>query len=268
MADKPEATRLYEQIARDIAAWIEDGRYAIGERLPAERHLAQAYSVSRPTIREAMLALEIDGLVEVRMGSGVYVIARTPRSGAPAETDMGPFEILEARRAIEGEVCTLAAERIGEETLAELGRLMTVMEGDDVAQAEAADRQFHEAIARATENSAMLAAVTMLWDARERSLQYRLLAQKALTAGLAPSFDEHVHIVEALRAHDPVRARTAMRRHLSMVIEALLRVTEVHELEQARARVSATRKRYMPAEEGRPARPMRPRSRKGSKVHE
>lgn len=249
MLEKQQAARLYERIARDIAAKIEKGHYAIGERLPAERHLAQSYSVSRPTIREAMFALELDGLVEVRMGSGVYVTARSPRSGSPTETDMGPFELLEARRVIEGETCALAASRIGEDTLVELERLIAVMGEADVARAEAADRQFHETIAAATENSALLASVQMLWDARERSLQYRLLAQKAHGAGIAPSFDEHGRILKALKAHDPERARAAMHRHLERVIEALLRATEVHELEQVRARVSAKRKRYMPAKD-------------------
>ncbi len=247
MAVKPETTRLYEGVARDIALKIEEGRFAIGERLPAERHLAQTYSVSRPTIREAMLALEIDGLVEVRMGSGVYVAARVPASGRAGETDMGPFELLEARRAIEGEACALAAERIDAAGLDELERLLAAMEVEDVAQAEAADRQFHETIARATQNSAMLAAVRMLWDAREGSRQYRLLTEKAHTAGISPPFDEHGHILEALRARDPAQARMAMRKHLTLVIESLLRATEVHEFEQARARVAEQRKRYIAA---------------------
>jgi DNA-binding FadR family transcriptional regulator len=247
MATKSVGTRLYAGVARDIASKIADGSYVVGERVPAERHLAQAYSVSRPTIREAMLALEIDGLVEVRMGSGVYVTARTPTSGSAAETDMGPFELLEARRAIEGEACALAAERIGEQDVEELQRLIAAMEIDDVIQAEAADRQFHETIARATQNSGMLAAVQMLWDARERSLQYRLLTEKAHSAGISPPFDEHGYILEALRARDPALARTAMRKHLTLVIEGLLKATEVHEFEQTRARVAAQRKRYIDA---------------------
>jgi DNA-binding FadR family transcriptional regulator len=247
MAPRSETSRLYEQVARDIALKIADGRLAIGERLPAERHLAQSYSVSRPTVREAMLALEIDGLVEVRMGSGVYVAARAPVTLHAGETDMGPFELLEARRAIEGEACALAAERIDEGDLTELEQLIAAMEVDDVTEAEAADRRFHEAIARATQNSAMLSAVRMLWDARERSRQYRLLTEKAHAAGISPPFDEHGHILVALRAHDPARARAAMRKHLTVVIEALLKATEVHEFEQTRARVAEQRRRYIAA---------------------
>ena len=77
-----EARRLYEQIAKKLAKAIADGKYEIGQRLPSERELAQAFEVSRPTVREAIIALELDELVEVRLGSGVYVKNRQPPSGA------------------------------------------------------------------------------------------------------------------------------------------------------------------------------------------
>jgi DNA-binding FadR family transcriptional regulator len=93
----------------------------------------------------------------------------------------------------------------------------------------------------------MLSAVLMLWDARERSPQYRLLTEKAHLAGISPPFDEHGHILAALRLHDAAGARAAMRKHLTLVIEALLKATEVHELKQARARVAEQRRRYIDA---------------------
>ena len=100
-----ESRRLYERIAQGIAAGIARGDYAIGQRLPSERDLAQQFEVSRTTVRDAMIALELDGLVEVRTGSGVYVINTAPPAGVPSARDIGPFELLEARRAIEGETC-------------------------------------------------------------------------------------------------------------------------------------------------------------------
>src|SRR4051812_31963066 len=109
-----ETQRLYERIAKQLANEIAHGDYKIGQRLPSERELAQSFSVSRPTIREAIIALELDGLVDVRTGSGVYVMAKEPPSGKAGVTDIGPFELLEARRAVEGEVCALAAERIND----------------------------------------------------------------------------------------------------------------------------------------------------------
>ncbi len=162
-----DTRRLYEQIAQKLARDIAIGRYELGQRLPSERELlAQAFAVSRPTVREAIIALELDGLVDVRTGSGVYVMNKKPPSGKAGATDIGPFELLEARRSIEGEACALAASRIDEGQLVELEVLIAEMFDEnehDVVKSEDADRRFHELIARSTQNSGMIAAVQMLW---------------------------------------------------------------------------------------------------------
>ncbi len=247
MIAKTESGRLYERVAEDLAGKIAAGQYEVGRRLPSERDLAQAYAVSRPTIREAIIALELDGLVEVRLGSGVYVTARSPRDGQAGEMDVGPFELLEARRSIEGESAALAAALITDDQLDELQRLVAEMQAEnprDVVMSEDADRRFHMLIATASRNSAMVAAVQMLWDARARSPQTKLLSAKAHAAGVTPSIDEHAAILDALRRRSPDAARQAMRDHLTRVLTSLLAATEVHELEQARARIAAERKRY------------------------
>ena len=239
--------RLYERVATDVAARIAAGAYAIGDRLPSERDLALTHAVSRPTIREALIALEVDGLVEVRQGSGVYVVAVAPRGGTRGATDVGPFELLEARRAIEAEICAVAAARITDPDIADLEALLSEMRdenGRDIVKAEDADRRFHLAIAVATQNGVLVDTMQALWDARARSPQTRLLASKAQDAGVAPREDEHRAIIEALRSRDPQAARAAMRRHLTRVLESLIALTEVHEVEAARARVAAERQRY------------------------
>src|ERR1044072_7092895 len=126
-----ETRRLYEQIAQKLAKAIADGEYELGQRLPSERELAQSFGVSRPTVREAIIALELDELVEVRLGSGVYVKNRQPPNGREGARDIGPFELLEARRAIEGESCALAALRIDEEQLDQLSALVAEMRDDN-----------------------------------------------------------------------------------------------------------------------------------------
>jgi DNA-binding FadR family transcriptional regulator len=252
MNDPADRTRIYARVSSDLATRIREGEFKVGGRLPAERELALAYKVSRPTIREAIIALEVDGQVEVRQGSGVYVTARKPRGGRPRETDIGPFELLEARRAIEGEACALAATLVSDEDLATLSDLVAEMQSenlhDDIGQSEKADRRFHMLIAEATRNSAMVAAVDMLWNVRARSPQSQMLTRKAHAAGVMPRVDEHSLILEALVARDPEGARAAMRAHLTRVLETLLQVTEVEEIERARERVAVHRRRYALAE--------------------
>lgn len=238
-------SRLYERVAAAIARQIASGDYPVGQRLPSERDLAQAHDVSRPTIREAIIALEIDGLVEVRMGSGVYVVAPSPKGGVRGVTDVGPFEVLEARRAFEAEACAVAALRVTDEQIVELEQLLAeINNGGTLEESEDADRRFHLKIAECTANSVMSDIVEALWEARERSPQYKFLTQKAHDAGVGPNVDEHAKILEALRARDATAARNAMRMHLSRVLETLLAATEVQELEQARERVRAQRRKF------------------------
>ncbi len=247
MNAKADHGRLYERVAADLAARIASGDYPVGRRLPSERELAQIHAVSRPTVREAIIALELDGLVEVRTGSGVYVLARHPKGGKAGATDVGPFELLEARHGFESEACALAAVRITDDQLDQLEGLAAEMEaGDerDFRRAEDADRRFHLLIAAASQNSVVLSTVTGLWEARARSPQYQLLADKAHAAGVGPRIDEHREIIAALRTRQPETARRAMRQHLARVLESLLAATEVEEVERARAKVAAARQRY------------------------
>src|SRR4051812_17650638 len=106
-----ENRRLYRQIADQIAGLIERGEYGTGERLPPERDLAKQLGVSRPSVREALIALEVEGYVEVRIGSGVYVLERraAPAKARMLSQDSGPFELIQARWLIEAECAALAA---------------------------------------------------------------------------------------------------------------------------------------------------------------
>src|SRR5687768_13901638 len=243
-----ESQRLYERIAQKLSSSIARGEYKIGQRLPSERELAQSFEVSRPTVREAIIALELDGLVDVRLGSGVYVLNRRPPSGHEGVKDIGPFELLEARRAIEGEACALAALRIDDAQIEQLMSLIEEMRTDnqqnEIIMSEDADRRFHELIAASTQNSAIIAAVQMLWDARSRSPQSHQLDDKGRARGLKPPIEEHTQIVRALKRRDPDGARAAMHKHLTRVIEGFLKATEVAELNRARAVVDEKRRRY------------------------
>lgn len=238
--------RLYEQVAESLAQELLDEKYEIGDRLPSERDLASNFNVSRQTIREAMIALEVDGLVEVIKGSGNYVKSLRPKDGISAPIDVGPFELLEARARIEGEAAAMAALHITDEQVKSLEALLSEMESEnarDVVMSEDADRRFHLAIAQATQNSAMLHIVEELWRARVRSLQSVKLLERTRAEGVKPRIDEHSAILEALRARNPDAARRAMRTHLRGVADMVLEATEAEAMERTRAELNAQRAR-------------------------
>ena len=108
-----EFQRLYRQIAEQLRSLMQSGEFPAGSRLPAERELAQQMGVSRPSVREALIALEVEGWVEVRTGSGVYVLERPEAVNGHAvqvpASEWGPLELIRARRVIEGEIASMAA---------------------------------------------------------------------------------------------------------------------------------------------------------------
>jgi GntR family transcriptional repressor for pyruvate dehydrogenase complex len=240
-----KTARLYQRVAERLSEMIASGQYAIGERLPAERELSIAHKVSRATVREAIIALELAGLVEVKMGSGVYVTGMPSTDGLPVPMDVGPFELTEARMLIEGEVAALAATQITDLELAALDQLLTDMTlANKRGSGEEVDRQFHQAIANATRNSAMAAVVDSLWTIRLRSPQCVRLFQKSRARGTQPVVAEHRAILKALRGHDARAAREAMRQHLKQVLDYLLDATESEVMAEAKAKATAQRDRF------------------------
>jgi len=240
-----KSDKLYRRVTDGILQRLAQGEFPIGSRLPTERELAETYTISRTTVREAMVALEMMGVVEMRKGSGIYVASlRMPGEGAET-LDVGAFELLEARRSVEAEVAALAALRIDDERLDELDALVATMaDADaDIAASERADRDFHLAIAGATGNGAFLAVVTDLWAMRDRCDLARTIHQRARGGGEMLRVAEHRAIVAALRARDAEAARLAMRQHLDAVLEHLLARTESEEIEAVRQRNANLRER-------------------------
>ncbi|MDP8986315.1 MAG: FadR family transcriptional regulator [Pseudomonadota bacterium] len=228
MAINPDTRKLYQQVASAITESITSGKYKPGERLPSERDLASAFKVSRPTIREAMIALEIRGLAETRHGSGIYVSDQPPAQAGAGDLDIGAFELTEARRLFEGEAAALAATTISDECLAELANIVTEMVDENARNQQdwTADRRFHVTIARATRNTAIAAVIENLLDMRHKSPLCVYMLERARRVGVQPRVSEHRRILVALRKHDSRAARNAMRDHLARVIEDILTATE------------------------------------------
>ncbi len=215
--------RLYVRVARRIAELIDSGQVGPGDKLPSERELAEMLKVSRPSIREAMIALEVSGVIEVRTGSGIYVVERQPASPAERveDTGIGPFEIFELRQMIEPDAAALAAERMTDAQIAELKTLLEDMERhQDSPDLEAIDRRLHIAIAQGTENTALALTVEWLWDLRLQSGMSRGFHRAILDEGIYPALAEHREVVNAIASRDPEGARRAMRTHLEAATQA------------------------------------------------
>lgn len=215
-----EPQRLYRQIAEQLRTLISGGEFPPGSRLPAERDLAKQLNVSRPSVREALIALEVEGWVEVRTGSGVYVLERPGALNGHAvkvpATEWGPLELIRARRVIEGEIAALAATHAKRKHLAAIRDAVKAMQhdADRNVQPLDGDRAFHTAIAQACDNVVLLETVQTFWDARRGPLFERLGDYFETVPSWRMAIAEHQAIVDAIAAKDAEGARTAMQAHM------------------------------------------------------
>ena len=222
LAPTVEPQRLYRQIAEQLRQLMASGEFAVGSRLPAERDLAVQLGVSRPSVREALIALEVEGMIEVRTGSGIYVQSTTPPKGASPSnaTDTpaqwGPLEVMSARILVESEVAALAAHNAHKKDLqairAGLQKMKLEAARDEVPRW--GDEAFHEAIAKACGNSVLLDTVQRFWLARNGPLFERLGDYFEHPASWQAAIAEHQAVFDAIEAHDAPAARKAMQRHL------------------------------------------------------
>jgi len=216
--------RSYQKLAARIAGLISSGEFEVGARLPSERALADRFDVSRTLVREAIIVLEIQGAVEVRGGSGIYVCA--PPVAANRSTTFvppagpGPFELLRARCLIESEIASVAAENRKDSDLDRIFAALAAMREHmhDKAANEAADRLFHLRIAEATGNSVLLQMVTALWDHTKAPIWSQLEAHFHTPELRQASQDDHQRVFTALLERDAAAARAAMRAHIERVI--------------------------------------------------
>jgi DNA-binding FadR family transcriptional regulator len=207
--------RIYQEIALQIRTHIESGEFPSGSRLPSERDLAQQLKVSRPSVREALIALEVEGLVEVRTGSGVFVCKpqRAFPYHAPSE---GPLEIMRARIAIEGETAAMAARHIRATQVREMESILESMDPDLNQQGSylPGDRAFHLYIAETAGNAVLVRIVAELFDARHSPLGLQFERHFENKGTWKQALAEHRLVVKALASRNSESARQAMQKHL------------------------------------------------------
>lgn len=228
--------RLYQEVGGKLRDAIAAGEYLAGERLPPEREIAETFVVSRSVVREALIMLELEGVVDVRKGSGVYVL--TPQSEATGkwsafqgDSGFGPFELLQARQLLESEVAAFAATQATKADILKM-RDAIEMERGFIEQGvvdETADELFHTLLAQASQNSVLANMVAELWQIRHRSPMWQGIQQHVGENDHHQWLLDHQTILQAVLRRDAKAAKQAMWQHLENVKTLLLAVSDAED---------------------------------------
>ena len=243
MADKP---RLYTGVLNKMLRLIDSGEFPAGGRLPPERELAERFNVSRPTIREAIIALEVLDRVRVKTGSGIYVLEHHSTNGKDLDS-ITPWELTESRALIEGEAAALAASHITDEELRQLEDSLHEM-ADENAMGELAegdaDKKFHHIIAEATRNAMLVSVIENMWFVRNNAPQVSRAYKAICEQDGTKRIEEHREIFDALSRRDAKAARAAMHQHFALILNKLIATTEAENVEKARKEAQKVRERF------------------------
>lgn len=225
-----EIKRKSAHVAEQIAEAIRVKVYLVGDRLPPERAIAEQMGVSRPSVREALSALQLVGVLETRAGDGTYVVKALDRREAAIsllEEHESPVAALEARRVLERSIVQMAAARVTPESLATALRAMDSLRRAatlrDYEAFAAANSPFHLAIVRMAANDLLERAVLPLIDVMQQQLAQEMRRREYAHDGAF--FDAmtrvHADIYTALAAGDPGQAAEAMDRHFDLIETSL-----------------------------------------------
>ncbi|MBA1336934.1 MAG: hypothetical protein HPY66_3370 [Firmicutes bacterium] len=215
--------KMYVLVAEQIKNLIEEGKLKTGERLPSERELANQFGVSRSTVREALTALEILGMIEVKTGLGTFVSIPSAREHTDVvieDLDRGtsPQEVFEARMIIEPKLARLAAQRATYEDIQELEDIIIksdIMNNKDFIQFEKLDESFHLLIAKAAYNEALYKFEESINSERLGRLWGNLKLKSLQKDGRIQKYKaEHKEIFEAIKERNPAKAEQVVKKHL------------------------------------------------------
>lgn len=215
------STKLYIQIYNQLHEAIVSGQYAVGEKLPSEKDLCMMFNVSRVPVREALCALELNGLIDSMQGAGYYVKKLSSAPGEPME-DVEPQDIIRARMILEPDVARLAAEQINEEQRAELRDIITrfKQEAELDVYTTAVDREFHLFLARTSGNTLYLRAMKMIFQTMEQRMWELILNRTVATQKYREQNNrEHLHIAQAVLDGRSDDAYAFMKNHMEQLYE-------------------------------------------------
>ena len=237
MMSENNGLRSYKKIGSILKRELANGLYQIGERLPPERDIAERLGVSRTVIREALIMLELENLVSVKKGSGVYVVNLPVEEGVEQDKsliDVGPFELLQARQLLESSIAEFAAIQANRNDIVKLREILN-RERLSLEQGEGnylADEDFHCAIAEITQNEVLIKMQKDLWAYRSNSgmwkgLHARISEQSYRYLWLS----DHENILTAIQRKSPAMAKRAMWQHLENVKQKLFELSDIEDPE-------------------------------------
>lgn len=228
------AKRRYQDVAEALKQDIIARGCKVGDRLRTERQISEDLGVSRSIVREAVIMLEIEGLVDVRKGSGIY-LARMPHSH-PTETtvDFGPFELLQARQLLESSIAALAAVTVTKGDITQMREALAMEQAAIEAGNDdySGDELFHRLIAEATQNAVLVDMVEELWHKRAQSRMWARLHTRIFDKTYRSNWlSDHRTILNTLQMRDAAAARQAMWQHLENVRLTLMALSDVDDPE-------------------------------------
>ncbi len=212
-------------IAAQLRREISRGALHPYDRLPSERQLAQTYNVARGTVRGALIQLEQEGLVEIRAGSGTYVMQEAQVDAESPMEQANPLELIDARFALEPHMCRLAVLHGRRQDFDQMERLCDAMEasGDDPVRFAREDSDFHRLLANSTGNRLLIRIVGQITSVRGQD-EWRRMRQLTLDQNIIAQYNiQHRQILNALRTREPERAATYMKEHLETARLSLTR---------------------------------------------
>ncbi|CAM5299639.1 FadR/GntR family transcriptional regulator [Streptomyces purpurascens] len=211
--------RLADQVASTLSEEIESGRLAEGDRLPTEVELVRQLGVSRTVVREALSRLRNAGLIEPRQGIGVFVLPRRtrPLDLEAADTKAKVLQIVEVRRAMEGEAAHLAATRATPLDLARMRQALDAIDSAVAAGGDGVDEDlaFHRSIAESTGNTVLVSTLRYLGDVSRSGIRVTRANEARRNDFIEAVRAEHHAILAAIEARDAEAARTAARLHMN-----------------------------------------------------
>jgi len=228
--------RLYQEVGAALKERITNGEFSVGEKLPAEREIAEIMQVSRAVVRESLIMLELQEIVNVRKGSGVYVLQRPnaeitehSEQAKNSHSDVGPFELLQARQLLESRIAEFAATQVTKSDIANLRQAIEVERLNlKEGKGDKGDEMFHLAIAEATQNSVLTDMLRDLWNHRDNNPMWKQLHVHINNQGYRKRWlQDHEKILANLQRRDAAGARDAMWQHLENVKQTLLTLSDV-----------------------------------------